>query len=413
MAMHDQDPIQTMQAVAARFFQKLQGTISAEEEQLLKQWLAVQTDEARKFYESMTDQASIETALRSYYSVDEDAALKDVLNRIGKDSHGTDPSAIVAEMPARRRWLRYSAAAAVGILIVGIATFWLMTRTGEDRPATPQTAHYKSDAGPGGDKAILQLEDGRAILLDTASGELAKQGNTRIQKTTDGSISYSAGKSGNDTAMVYNKIVTPRGGQYQVILPDGTKVWLNAASSLRFPVAFKGGERIVELTGEAWFDVAQNAARPFKVQVAGIAHPFQLDVLGTAFNIQAYADEPVQAATLVNGKVKVSAGDQQQLLQPGQQARLNNGSMQVIDADMDEVLAWKNGIFYLENANIQSIMRQLSRWYDVEVVFEGNITQQFVGKIPRNMNLSDVLKILESTGWVHFTFEGKTVTVSP
>ncbi len=220
-----------------------------------------------------------------------------------KDSHETGPSAIITEIPVRRSWYRYAAAAAIEILIVGIATtLWLTSRTDREQAVPPPTAQYNSDALPGGDKAILQLEDGRAILLDTASGELAKQGQTRILKNADGAISYDADRSGKDTALVYNRIITPRGGQYQVTLPDGSKVWLNAASSLRFPVAFKGKERVVELTGEAYFEVAQHAAKPFKVTVGSIDKPMQVEVLGTGFNIQAYADEPVRTATLVNGK---------------------------------------------------------------------------------------------------------------
>lgn len=413
MSMHDQDPIQTMQAVAALFFQKLQGEINPEAEKQLNEWLSAQTEESRRFYMNMTDPAAVEAALRSWYSVNEEAALNDVLNRIEKDSHETDPSAVVAEFPVRRRWLRLTAAAAIGILVVGIALFWLTTRTGKDQPATVQTARYKSDALPGTDKAILQLEDGRSILLDTASGALANQGGTQIRKDEAGVLSYEPGKADKDTALVYNRIVTPRGGQYQVTLPDGTRVWLNAASSLRFPVAFKGSERVVELSGEAYFEVTQNANKPFKVNIGGAGEPMQVEVLGTGFDIQAYADEPVRTATLANGKVRVSNGNEQTVLQPGQQARLKGQTLTTAAADLEEVLAWKNGIFYLQDVNIQTIMRQLSRWYDVDVVYEGNITQQFVGKIPRTMNLSDVLKVLESTGWVHFRFEGKTVTVFP
>ena len=414
MAMNDQDSIQTMQETAALFFRKMQGTIDPAGEQQLEAWLSAQPAESRKFYESLTDQASIESALASFYSIDEETALQDLLNRIQKDSHETGSPAIITEIPVRKRWFRYAAAAAVGILIVGIAaTFWLTSRTGQQQPDTSRTARYNSDALPGSDKAILQLEDGRSILLDTASGVLAKQGETDIRKNEDGVLSYDPGKAGADTAMVYNKIITPRGGQYQVTLPDGSKVWLNAASSLRFPVAFKGRERVVELTGEAYFDVAQQANKPFKVQVGGSNEPMLVEVLGTDFNIQAYEEEPVRAATLVNGKVRVSTGNEQVILNPGQQARLKDKAIQTVSADLEAVLAWKNGIFYLQDANIQTIMRQLSRWYDVEVVYEGNITQQFVGKIPRTMNLSDVLKVLESTGWVHFKFEGKTVTVYP
>jgi ferric-dicitrate binding protein FerR (iron transport regulator) len=412
--MQDQDPIQTMQEVAVLFFRKLRGTIDPAGEQQLEAWLAAQSGESRKFYEQLSDQQAIESSLRSFYSIDEEAALQDVLSRMQKDSHETNSSSLLTVIPVRRSWYRYAAAAAIGILIVGIATtLWLTSRTDRGQALPSPTAQYNSDALPGGDKAILQLEDGSAILLDTASGELAKQGQTRVLKNADGVISYDAGRPGTDTAMVYNRIITPRGGQYQVSLPDGSKVWLNAASSLRFPVAFKGKERVVELTGEAYFEVAQNATKPFKVTVGGIDEPMQVEVLGTGFNIQAYADEPVRTATLVNGKVKVSNGNAHMMLSPGQQASLKNQQLQTATAELEEVLAWKNGIFYLQDADINTIMRQLSRWYDVEVVYEGSITQQFVGKIPRTMNLSDVLRVLESTGWVHFKFEGKTVTVSP
>ena len=413
MAIHDQEQLRTMQEIAALYFRKLQGILDESGEQQLEAWLATQSAESREFYGRMTDSPEIESALRSFYAIDEEAALKDVLNRMQDNSHEEQNIASGTVIPMRKWWRRYSVAAAILLLIVGIATVvWMTSRTADDKPALAETK-YNSEALPGSDKAILQLEDGRSIVLDTASGVLAQQGNTRIKKNEQGAITYDAGGSGNESVVTYNKIITPRGGQYQVTLPDGSKVWLNASSSLRFPVAFNGSERVVELTGEAWFDVAQQPSQPFKVQVAGISQPMQVDVLGTSFNIQAYPDEPVHAATLINGKVKVVSGNEQTTLQPAQQARVTANDLSVVSADLEEVLAWKNGIFYLQDANIQTIMRQISRWYDVEVVYEGNVQQQFVGKIPRTMNLSDVLKVLESTGWVHFRFEGKTVTVMP
>lgn len=412
MAIHDQEQFRTMEQIAALYFRKIQGTLDEAGEQQLEAWLAMQSAAGRDHYGRMTNWPEIESSLRSFYAIDEEAALKDVLNRMLKDSH-EEPIASETVIPMRTWWRRYAAAAAILLLIVGIATVvWLTGRNNDDRPALSGT-NYNSEALPGSDKAILQLEDGRSILLDTASGVLAQQGNTRIRKNEAGAVTYDAGETGKEAAVAYNKIITPRGGQYQVTLPDGSKAWLNAASSLRFPVAFNGSERVVELTGEAWFDVAQHASKPFKVQVAGAGGPMVVEVLGTSFNIQAYPDEPVHAATLVNGKVKVSNSNAQMILQPGQQARLAGNDLQMATADIEEVLAWKNGIFYLQDANIQTIMRQLSRWYDVDVVYEGNIQQQFVGKIPRTMNLTDVLKVLESTGWVHFRFEGKTVTVMP
>jgi ferric-dicitrate binding protein FerR (iron transport regulator) len=203
------------------------------------------------------------------------------------------------------------------------------------------------------------------------------------------------------------------------VLPDGSKVWLNAASSLRFPTGFAGHERKVELVGEAYFEVAKNAAMPFKVTVKPLpgntaSAPMEVEVLGTEFNINAYGDETDRRTTLIQGSVKITAGSGQSLLQPGQQARVNTGGLQIMPGvDTDEVIAWKNGLFQFKEANIQSIMRQVSRWYDVEVEYNGNVNQLFFGKIPRRVPVSTVLKILESTGWAHFTIEGKKITVAP
>ncbi|WP_177192341.1 FecR family protein [Chitinophaga arvensicola] len=391
--------------------QKLQGTLDSAAATELEQWLSAQSAENRAFYTSMTSWTEIEEALHQFYQIDETAAWNDVWQRIGQESPKTSPA-------IRPIWIRRTAAAAAVLLLVGLGTgWWLHRKTVINSTIPPMASLGDTNVVPGGNKATLQLADGSVIVLDSAAnGALSQQGNTLVRKEKEGALSYESLSPRPDTALVYNKVSTPRGGQYQVVLPDGTKVWLNAASSLRYPTAFNGNERSVELTGEAYFEVAANATKHFKVTVASSQHtPMQLEVLGTSFNIQAYGDEPVQAATLVTGKVNVVAGDQQALLIPGHEALLTRHSnrMQVQAADLDATLAWKNGLFYLQDANITDIMRQIARWYDVDVVYEGAIPQQFVGKIPRSMNLPDVLKILESTGWVHFRVEGKKITVQP
>lgn len=301
--------------------------------------------------------------------------------------------------------------------MVGVGAAWLINRKQTINSTNlPLAARYKTDALPGGTKATLELSDGSVVALDSAvKGELARQGDALVRKDRDGSLLYeTTGKQ--DTAITYNRITTPRGGEYEVKLPDSTIVWLNAASSLRYPTSFNGKERVVELTGEAYFEVTGISHQPFRVMVTGAQQaPMKIDVLGTSFNIKAYADEPARTTTLVYGKVSVANASQQTIFAPGQQASVRENSRQIAiqQANLAAVLAWKVGLFYLEDASITDIMREISRWYDVDIVYNGQSSRQFVGKIPRNMPLADVLKVLESTGWVHFQVAGKMITVTP
>lgn len=313
------------------------------------------------------------------------------------------------EKVPRYRILKIAAAAAVmGLLILGA---WLLTKKDDGKAVvkTKVERTYKNDVLPGGEKAVLTLADGSTIVLDSAhNGALAKQGDTRITKA-GAKLEYNAA-SGSSKEILYNTIATPRGGQYQVELPDGSHVWLNASSSLRFPTAFTGSERRVEVTGEAYFEVAKNAAMPFVVR-AGEA---EVRVLGTHFNVMAYADEPTLQTTLLEGSVKFVKGNSISLLKPGQQSQLAPGSSikVVSDVDVDKVMAWKNGLFKFQDADIATVMRSLSRWYDVEVVFQNkNINDQFLLEMPRSSKLSDVLKVLELTGDIHFDIEGKKIIV--
>lgn len=268
-----------------------------------------------------------------------------------------------------------------------------------------------NDVMPGTSGAVLKLDDGSSIVLDNAAnGNLTQQGNTILVKS-GAVISYV--KSGQSEKQIhYNTIETPKGRQFQLVLEDGTKVWLNAASSIRFPVAFVGKQRIVEISGEAYFEVAKNKQRPFQVMCNGSV----VEVLGTHFNVNAYADEESINTTLLEGAVKVTKGNNQKIIKPGEQAQVrNDGSVRsTTNINIDEVVAWKNNSFLFDNTDVKKLMRQLSRWYDVDIVFKGanNEPLTFNGTISRYATLSTVLKMLESTGDVKFSIEGKRIIVS-
>jgi len=268
---------------------------------------------------------------------------------------------------------------------------------------------------PGGNKAMLVLSDGTSISLnDSSNGTITNQGNTKVIKLGNGQLVYNS--SGSPVAEVlYNTILTPRGGQYQLTLADGTKVWLNSASSLRYPVVFQGLSREVEVTGEAYFEVEKNAKHPFRVNVkVANRNPEVVEVLGTHFNVNAYVDESNLSTTLFEGSVEVHHSTGITRIKPGQQLQSGIGIAKVINnADLKEVIAWREGIFHFEDADIKSIMRQIARWYDIEVEYKGNISKHFDGSIPKNVNFMKVLNMLELTGEVKFKIEGSKVFVLP
>jgi transmembrane sensor len=315
----------------------------------------------------------------------------------------------------RTAWFRY---AAILLLLIGAGTLFY-TRRIHKEAITRQELSKVPDVAPGGNKAVLTLSDGSLIVLDSAgNGTLTQQGSTRVIKSGAGQLAYEAGAGDKPTAsgkIEYNTVSTPRGGQYQVELPDGSKVWLNASSSLHFPTAFPGRSREVEITGEAYFEVAKDVNKPFYVKVNGQS----VEVLGTQFNINAYTDEPLIRTTLLEGSVRITNGKSVAKLAPGQQAKVPNplsgteGIKVVNDADLEEAMAWKNGLFHLTSADIGTIMRQLVRWYDVEVDFEGGIPSGHItGEVPRSTSLAKVLKVFETSG-VHFRIEGRKIIVTP
>jgi transmembrane sensor len=304
-----------------------------------------------------------------------------------------------------------SAAAAI-LLFISVGGYYLL-----NRPVIPPAiAKNKThEITPGGNKAVLTLANGRQIVLaDARNGNLANEQNAVINKTSDGQIAYAANTTQANSQILFNTIATPKGGQYKLVLADGTSVFLNAASSLHYPAVFTGHERMVELTGEAYFEVAHNSKMPFKVRSKGQI----IEVLGTHFNINAYADEDATVTTLLQGSVKVGAdahSDNFKILKPGQQSihqELTN-SFLVKPADTELAMAWKNGYFEFDRADIKTIMRQISRWYDVAVEYKGTIKKdEYVGRIERNAQLKDVLQMLQFSH-IHFKVENNKIIVTP
>jgi hypothetical protein len=308
------------------------------------------------------------------------------------------------------------------IAFLSLTYIWVI-RSSEKKVTAKQQKDqpYKNDVLPGTQKAMLTLGDGSVIELDDAqNGTLASQGGTKVIKF-NGTINYENAKRDGQT--LYNTIATPRGGQYQVVLPDGTEVWLNAASSIHFPTQFAGNERRVELTGEAYFEVRKDARKPFHVVTA----TQDVEVLGTHFNVNSYTDEPLVKTTLLEGKVKVVKRETANVkrerpdeisavLKPGEQAVLSRAhSPLTIDhsPDLEQVMSWKNGVFQFNNADIKTITRQLARWYNLEVEYskppDDNL---YYVEMPRNSKLSSILKVLELTGNIHFEIEGNKLIVS-
>lgn len=309
-------------------------------------------------------------------------------------------------------WIKLSAVAAavLGILSVGMLEYrhqWLFHKVNRLKTAV-------SDIAPGKNDAVLTLSDGRKIVLtEKGNGELAEQAGIKITKAADGKLVYhieDAGDLESGSASLYNTITTPKGGQYQVNLPDGTKVWLNSASSIKFPIVFtKAATRKVELSGEGYFEVAKDKNHPFIVQTLQQS----VQVLGTHFDISSYAEDRSTKTTLLEGAVSITANHQTSVLKPGQQADVST-VIHISEVDTENAVAWKNGYFLFDDEELESVMNKIARWYDVEIVYNDDQLKHelFAAYTTRFANVSQLLKRMNLMGNARFELVGRKIIVS-
>lgn len=389
------------------------GSVDPAEQIAFNQWLAT-ADETE--YLDVLDQYQ---AILQHHPVHE-KANPDLLNKIKGHINTHERKDRIRSL--KDNYLPFIAAA-IALLVLSTILFLNSNKNPESSVENFSRNYPKKIVSPGGNKAILTLADGSKINLDDlANGEIAKQSDITITKASDGRLVYSSDNPkglDQNSALKFNTINTPKGGQYQVNLADGTKVWLNAASSLRYPTVFKGKERKVILVGEAYFEVAKNHTMPFRV----VSDHQLIEVLGTHFNINCYLEEDLTKTTLLEGSIKVTAMHdfspkpiKAVVLKPGQQSQIAPKGSEIINVINvgNEAAAWKNGYFNFNHEDIQSIMRIISRWYDVEVEYKGTISKgKFGGSISRFKNVSEVLDALQLTGDVHFNIEGRRITVLP
>jgi transmembrane sensor len=381
---------------------------------------------ARKWQEgTITEKEKI--LFNQWYHSFDDIALRDITPESPEQLKTRLYEAIIQreQIIPERTWFRkyntyISSAAAALALIFSIAGYFYFSGNSTQRK-DQSAVLIKNKILPGENKAVLTLSDGSSVILDqTTNGVLGSQGGVSITKSKDGKVTYETPKNEDSTgkSTAYNKIATPRGGQYQVNLADGTKVWLNAASSLRFPVSFNKDERVVELTGEAYFEVnprplagKKQARIPFLVKTK-----YQVvEVLGTHFNVNAYEDELNTKTTLLKGSVKVVrlTSHDSALLKPGQQSVIDK-DISISDVDASQSIEWQKGYFLFDNESVESIMRKISRWYNVEVEYRGNIRyKKFGGRISKFENISQILQVMEKTQAIRFHIEERRVIVMP
>ncbi|MDP4251188.1 MAG: FecR domain-containing protein [Bacteroidota bacterium] len=378
------------------------GRASREELLLLRTLLDIQENEkaSRDWLVGQLEQTVTETGFS-------EQRLQAVLRSV-RESGQTKETVRQMHFIKRYWWV---AAALVCLMVPGYLMFF--NKGHAAGPLTKTFQHFRNDLDPGRNRAFLTLANGAKVILDSVhNGMFARQGNATIVKLDSGKLAYDA--TGQESAVVgFNTLTTPKGGQYQLSLPDGTEVWLNAASSIKYPTAFMGNRRQVEITGEVYFEVSKNTAMPFIVKK--LNDETEIRVLGTHFDVNAYDDEPSMKITLLEGAVQVADAGRQSILHPGQQAQIGNGTLKLLsDVDTDEVMAWKNGKFQFgEASDINSIMRQIARWYDVEVEYRGTVSDHIGGTISRGVKASQVFDMLEMTGAVRFSIDGKKVTVMP
>ncbi len=395
-----------------------QEELTDEEYRELKEW-SEQSPKNLELLRTLSDTSYVKNKTKDVRDIQasKEADWKKIMSVITGGNASEEKASTTMTPVSRIKGINYLVAASlVGILTAG-AWLYMKHRSVAKTNIQAVASTLKNDVAPGGNKATLTLSNGQQILLDDVkTGTLTEQGATQVIKKNAGTLSYATllNEEPKKEELSYNMLTTPRAGTFLVELPDHSKVWLNAESSLRYPTHFDGQDtRTVELTGEAFFDISKDATHPFKVKVANRL----IEVLGTTFNVQAYTDEQSMQTTLISGAVKVNAGEQARVLAPGQQAGISiqpGAILKVSKAEnLRQITAWKDGLFFFHDDNIETVMRQLARWYDVDVVYEGErATNLFSGMIRRNNLLSDVLKVLALSG-VHFRIEGKKIIVTP
>lgn len=390
-----------------------EGRLTREELDELLVWLYDMPEE---------EKAVLSFPLQELWQQAKDAKLPSTASGVNWDNvyqqviQSDDNSNVIAigNKNTKSRWISI-AAAVIGICIFS-AVYWLRPKpAGKEIVQQPAKNRLPETVMPGSNNAILTLSGGTQIVLDSAAdGRLAEQGGTEVIKLKGGQLAY---RAGGNRAIVYNIISTPRAANYQVTLSDGSKIWLNAASSIRFPAVFSDTSRNVELTGEAYFEVAKNQKSPFRVTVKrsdAKGGDMEVEVLGTHFNVMAYDDERDVKTTLLEGAVKVKHGNSGGILEPGRQAQLSreDGKISMSQANVNMAVAWKNGYFYFDKSDVKSIMRQVGRWYDLDIKYEGNLTDMlFSGKIEKKLPLSGILNLLKQ-GKINFLIEGKQLTLA-
>lgn len=362
----------------------LKQTLTIEEKEELDAWILA-SDENMILFEKMTDEKNLEQAAGWFKQMNVEDELRETKRKI-------------QQRKPMHLWTYAIAAAIIVLIVAGIYIYKNNNKTNSS------IAVSKQDIMPGSDAAILTLDNGQQIVLNNEGKDSTINNQIKLLRK-DGQLVYSENTATKE--LVYNTLTVPRKGQYKLVLPDGTKVWLNAESSIRYPVAFIGNERKVFVTGETYFEVAADKAKPFRVLANGI----MLEDLGTQFNVNAYNDEPYFAATLIEGSVKVTAGSKQNILKPNQQVQITRNDFKIVNTNADDVIAWKNNQFKFNGTSIDEVMRQVERWYNADVEFKDNVNLHLNATIERNVPVSKLLHIFEETGQVHFKIENKKIIV--
>lgn len=392
---------------AALIVQHLKGQLSEDEEIKLQQWLQASPENAL-LLKKLQNEDHVKTEIDFLSTINNQKAWQNIVLRANKTPLSHKIYLLI------QKW-KY---AAIILLMLSVAVLFYKS----SRNSLPQHQQavivnkYKNDIPPGTDKAQLILPDGSVLEMNGRTAGTVKRYSGLKIRSNSGQLSYQLTGANNTMQEQYNTVVTPAGCKYRVTLPDGSMVWLNSASSLKFPLIFNHAERKVYLTGEAYFEVAKNKHQPFKVY----SNNAIVRVLGTHFNVSAYANEPAVKVTLLEGSVKITKGTQSKLIVPGEQASINTSetdrhaaAISVQTTDVNESVAWKNNQFLFDSEDVESVMKQIARWYNVDIEYLNGIPKiHFSGSISRNNNLSQILNMLELTGGVHFNIEGRRIIVT-